>query len=111
VRLGVLERIKKDYYGSSPKKYCTEHTSLKEAEFGNILAKRLIQTAGHFAIWRRSGSVLVLLIGNFSIPNLLYPYACVVRKGLTKWEHYDIFSAQWDLEEETEKEKSSAVAD
>ena len=106
VRPGVLERIKKDYYGPSPKKYCTESPSLMEVEFGNILAKRLVQSAGHFAIWKRSGPVLVLLIGNFSTPNLLHPYAFLVRTEFAKWEHCDIFTAQWDLEEKIEKEKS-----
>ncbi len=100
VRPGVLERIKKD-----PKKYCTEHTSLMEAEFGNILSKKLVQSAGHFAIWKRSGPVLVLLIANLSTPNLLYPYAFLVRTASAEWKHYDIFTAQWELEEEIEKEK------
>ncbi len=105
VRLCVLERIKKDYYEPSPKKYRIVHTSLMEVEFGNILAKRLVQSAGHFAIWKKSGPVLVLLIANLSTPDLLYPYAFLIRTASTIWEHYDIFTAQWDLEEEIEREK------
>jgi hypothetical protein len=80
-----------------------------EADFGNTLSKRLIQTAGHFAIWKRSGPVLVLLISpvpiaNSSTPKILYTYAFLIRTALVKWEHYDIFTAQWELEEEIGEE-------
>jgi hypothetical protein len=101
----VLECIKKDYYGTSPKKYCSEHASLKEAESESIAIKQAAQWAGSLSMWKRSGPVLVLLVEGISeyTSGNCYPSRCVIRTGSNKWQVLNLLKVMWDLDMEKEK--------